>query len=199
MQRDSRHGESFSRKDSVPKNVASHRTKRFASMRLAWRNVSPNPPKLFYRGASPKYHARHKLLTLQLDMADWFRPTWTNYSSRIGKADILAALREAKGATAPAWEKGQKGRPRRSRGAAYRRNGPAARAPARSRSRARDGFEGSDLKTRERPLPGGLSPARASSPFAGSSSTGESWPPRPPGPPAPPAAPPCRPVWYKCS
>ena len=85
-------------------------------MRLAWRNVSPNPPKSFYRGASPKYHARHKLLTLQLDMADWFRPTSANYSSRIGKADILAALREAKGATAPAWEKGQKGRPRPDQG-----------------------------------------------------------------------------------
>jgi len=198
VQRDSRHGESFSRKDSVPKNAASHRTKRFASMRLAWRSVSPNPPKSSYRGASPKYHARHKLLTLQLDMADWFRPTWANYSSRIGKADILAALREAKGATAPACEKGQKGRPRRSRGAAYRRNGLAARAPARSRSRARDGFEGSDLKTRERPLPGCLSPARAPSPSPGRPQPAGGNPGRlaPPvnGPPAPPAAPPCQPV-----
>ncbi len=101
--------------------------------------------------------------TPQLDMAHWFRPTAANYFSRIGKADILAALREAKVATAPAG-KGQKGRPRRSRGAAYRRNGLAARVPARSRSRARDGFEGSDLKTRERPPPGGLSPAMAPSP-----------------------------------
>jgi hypothetical protein len=42
------------------------------------------------------------------DMAHWFRPTAATYFSRIGKANILAALREAKGATAPAWEKGRK-------------------------------------------------------------------------------------------
>ena len=116
-------------------------------MRLAWRNVSPNPPESFYRGASPKYHARHKLLTLQLDMADWFRPTWANYSSRISKADILATLREAKGATALAWEKGQKSRPRRSRRAALPERAGCPSSCA-SLSRARDGFEGSDLKTR---------------------------------------------------
>jgi hypothetical protein len=148
VQRDSRHGESFSRKDSVPKNATSHRneTFRFDEVSLAKRLAEPS--EIILPGRFAKYHARPKLLTLQLDMADWFRPTSANYSRRIGKADILAALREAKGATAPAWEEGQKCRPRRSRGAAYRRNGLAARAPARSRSRARDGFEGSDLKTR---------------------------------------------------
>ena len=150
------------RQRSEKRRIASNETFRFDEVSLAKRLAEPS--EIILPGASPKYHARHKLLTLQLDMADWFRPTWANYSSRIGKADILAALREAKGATAPACEKGQKGRPRRSRGAAYRRNGLAARAPARSRSRARDGFEGSDLKT----------------PVNGS--------------PAPPAAPPCRPV-----
>jgi len=37
-------------------------------------------------------------------MAAWFTPTAANYFSRISKAGILAALREVKGATAPAWE-----------------------------------------------------------------------------------------------
>ena len=199
MQRDSRHGEIFSRKDSVPKNATSHRneTFRFDEVSLAKRLAEPS--EIILPGRFAKiYHARHKLLTLQLDMADWFRPTSANYSSRIGNAEVVAALREAKGATAPAWDKGQKGRPRRSRGAAYRRNGLAAQVPARSRSRARDGFEGSDLKTRERPLPGGLSPAWAPSPSPGRPQPAGGNPgrraPRVKGPPAPPAAPPCRPV-----
>jgi len=41
---------------------------------------------------------------LHLDMGAWFTPTAANYFSRISKAGILAALREVKGATAPAWE-----------------------------------------------------------------------------------------------
>jgi hypothetical protein len=55
------------------------------------------------RGSSEKLAS-----TLQLDMAHWFRPTAANYFSWIGKTDILAALWEAKGATAPAWEKVRK-------------------------------------------------------------------------------------------
>jgi len=41
---------------------------------------------------------------LHLDIAAWFTPTAANYFSRVSKAGILAALQEAKGATAPAWE-----------------------------------------------------------------------------------------------
>jgi ParB family chromosome partitioning protein len=41
---------------------------------------------------------------LHLDMGAWFTPTAVNYFTRISKAGILAALREVKGATAPAWE-----------------------------------------------------------------------------------------------
>jgi ParB family chromosome partitioning protein len=37
-------------------------------------------------------------------MGAWFTPTAVNYFTRISKAGILAALREVKGATAPAWE-----------------------------------------------------------------------------------------------
>jgi ParB family transcriptional regulator, chromosome partitioning protein len=40
---------------------------------------------------------------LNLDMAAWFTPTAANYFSRISKAAIIEALREVKGAVAPAW------------------------------------------------------------------------------------------------
>jgi ParB family chromosome partitioning protein len=40
---------------------------------------------------------------VQLDMEKWFRPTAENYFGKISKAQILDALREANGSTAPAW------------------------------------------------------------------------------------------------
>ena len=53
-------------------------------------------------------HADRMAAALSLDMAAWFKPTAANYFSRIGKDAILAALQEAKGATAPAWAKMKK-------------------------------------------------------------------------------------------
>ncbi len=53
-------------------------------------------------------HADQIAAALRLDMAAWFRPTAANYFSRIAKPGILAALQEAKGATAPAWAKMKK-------------------------------------------------------------------------------------------
>ena len=50
-------------------------------------------------------HADQLADTLQLDLTAWFRPTAANYFSRVGKAAILMALQEGKGATAPAWTK----------------------------------------------------------------------------------------------
>ena len=41
-------------------------------------------------------------------MAAWFRPTAENYFARISKTAILDALKEIKGATAPAWDKAKK-------------------------------------------------------------------------------------------
>jgi ParB family chromosome partitioning protein len=40
---------------------------------------------------------------LDLDMGKWFRPTAENYFGKVSKAQILNALREANGSTAPAW------------------------------------------------------------------------------------------------
>jgi len=40
---------------------------------------------------------------LKLDMNAWFTPTAANYFSRVSKAGIIEALREVKGAVAPAW------------------------------------------------------------------------------------------------
>lgn len=40
---------------------------------------------------------------VKLDMAAWFRPTAANYFGKVSKAQIVAALREVKGAAAPAW------------------------------------------------------------------------------------------------
>ena len=40
---------------------------------------------------------------LNLDMGKWFKPTAENYFLKVSKAQILDALREAKGSVAPAW------------------------------------------------------------------------------------------------
>jgi ParB family transcriptional regulator, chromosome partitioning protein len=48
-------------------------------------------------------HAALLADALKLDMAKWFTPTAANYFSRISKAGIIEALRQVKGATAPAW------------------------------------------------------------------------------------------------
>jgi ParB family transcriptional regulator, chromosome partitioning protein len=40
---------------------------------------------------------------LNLDMSKWFKPTAENYFGKVSKAQILEALREAKGSVAPAW------------------------------------------------------------------------------------------------
>jgi ParB family chromosome partitioning protein len=51
-------------------------------------------------------HAGKLAAALQLDMKAYFTPTAENYFSRIGKAQILAAIQAAKGQPpAPAWEK----------------------------------------------------------------------------------------------
>jgi ParB family chromosome partitioning protein len=46
---------------------------------------------------------------LNLDMAQWYRPTAAGYFSRISKAAILEDLKDARGTVAPAWEKMKKG------------------------------------------------------------------------------------------
>jgi ParB family chromosome partitioning protein len=53
-------------------------------------------------------HADRVAAALRLDMAQWFTPTAANYFGRIGKTGIIEALREVKGATAPAWHKAKK-------------------------------------------------------------------------------------------
>ena len=53
-------------------------------------------------------HTDALVSALDIDMAVWFRPTAENYFTRISKTAILDALREVKGATAPAWEKAKK-------------------------------------------------------------------------------------------
>jgi ParB family chromosome partitioning protein len=53
-------------------------------------------------------HADRVAVALRLDMAQWFTPTAANYFGRIGKTGIIEALREVKGATAPAWHKAKK-------------------------------------------------------------------------------------------
>jgi ParB family chromosome partitioning protein len=40
---------------------------------------------------------------LKLDMASWFQPTAANYFGKVSKPQIIEALREVKGAVAPAW------------------------------------------------------------------------------------------------
>jgi ParB family chromosome partitioning protein len=54
-------------------------------------------------------HAAELASALKIDMAAWFTPTPENYFIRIGKAQILAAIDEAKGEHAPALEKLKKG------------------------------------------------------------------------------------------
>jgi len=53
-------------------------------------------------------HADRLAATLKLDMTAWFTPTAENYFARVSKPRILEALTEAKGATAPAWDKAKK-------------------------------------------------------------------------------------------
>jgi ParB family chromosome partitioning protein len=53
-------------------------------------------------------HADGLAEALSIDMAAWFRPTAENYFARISKTAILEALKEVKGATAPAWDKAKK-------------------------------------------------------------------------------------------
>ena len=48
-------------------------------------------------------HADLVAEAVKLDMAKWFTPTAENYFSRVSKAAIIEALREVKGAVAPAW------------------------------------------------------------------------------------------------
>jgi ParB family chromosome partitioning protein len=45
---------------------------------------------------------------LKLDMAAWFTPTASNYFGKVSKAQIIEALREVKGAAAPAWSEMKK-------------------------------------------------------------------------------------------
>jgi len=44
-------------------------------------------------------------MALNLDLSAWFTPTADNYFSRINRAQILAAIDEAKGEHAPALDK----------------------------------------------------------------------------------------------
>jgi ParB family chromosome partitioning protein len=53
-------------------------------------------------------HADALAAALRLDMAAWFKPKAANYFSRVSKDEIVAALYEVKGATAPAWAKAKK-------------------------------------------------------------------------------------------
>jgi len=56
------------------------------------------------RADSPRMrHASMLAEALGLDMAAWFTPTAANYFSKIGKTAIIDAMREVKGAVAPAW------------------------------------------------------------------------------------------------
>jgi ParB family transcriptional regulator, chromosome partitioning protein len=48
-------------------------------------------------------HATLLADAVDLDMKAWFTPTAASYFGRIGKAQIIDALREVKGAVAPAW------------------------------------------------------------------------------------------------
>jgi ParB family transcriptional regulator, chromosome partitioning protein len=56
------------------------------------------------RADSPRTeHASMLAHALGLDMAAWFTPTAANYFSKVGKTAIINAMREVKGAIAPAW------------------------------------------------------------------------------------------------
>jgi ParB family chromosome partitioning protein len=48
-------------------------------------------------------HASDLAEALKLDMTAWFTPTAANYFSKVSKAAIIEAVREATGGTAPAW------------------------------------------------------------------------------------------------
>ena len=53
-------------------------------------------------------HANRLAAVLGLDMTAWFTPASENYFSKVSKAAILDALREAKGDIAPAWNSAKK-------------------------------------------------------------------------------------------
>ena len=53
--------------------------------------------------ASRFQHAARLAEAVKLDMTAWFTPTASNYFGKISKAQIINALREAKGSVAPAW------------------------------------------------------------------------------------------------
>jgi len=69
----------------------------------AAQNVNAVLPKADRPDSSRMVHAALLAEALQLDMGAWFTPTPANYFSRISKAGIIEALREAKGATALTW------------------------------------------------------------------------------------------------
>ena len=48
-------------------------------------------------------HAARLAEAVKLDMTQWFTPTAANYFGKIGKAQVIDSLREAKGSVAPAW------------------------------------------------------------------------------------------------
>lgn len=53
--------------------------------------------------ASRIEHATRLAEAVKLDMTQWFTPTAANYFGKTGKAQIIDALREAKGTVSPAW------------------------------------------------------------------------------------------------
>jgi ParB family chromosome partitioning protein len=54
-------------------------------------------------GTARKQSAALLADAVKLDMTKWFAPTAANYFGKVGKAQIIDALREVKGAVAPAW------------------------------------------------------------------------------------------------
>lgn len=55
--------------------------------------------------AAPRFeHSKQLAEALKLDMTGWFTPTAANYFGKVSKTAIIEAMREALGATAPAWD-----------------------------------------------------------------------------------------------
>lgn len=72
------------------------------------RSVNAVQGKAHRPGQSRLVHADRLAECLGLDMRKWFTATAENYFGRTAKAVILADLKEAKGNTAPSWEKAKK-------------------------------------------------------------------------------------------
>ena len=72
---------------------------------VAATSVDAMQRKLDRPGSSRLAHANALSRSLELDMAQWFKPTSGNYFSRITRPQILADIDEAVGAHAPALEK----------------------------------------------------------------------------------------------